>query len=527
MENKTLKRLPVGIQTYSEIVDRNCLYIDKTEYICKMMEVSKYIFLSRPRRFGKSLLVSTLQAYFEGRRELFKGLYIDKVEKEWTEYPVLRFDMSTAKHLGVKELELELSNKLSKYEQIYGKGLPDEVNPNQRLQGLIERAHAQAGQKVVVLIDEYDAPLLDVVHHQDELEQLRNVMRNFYSPLKFCDPHLHFLFLTGITKFSQLSIFSELNNLVNISMEEEFAAVCGITVDEVLTQMPDYLDRLAAKEGTSSEETLAALKRQYDGYHFTWPSPDIFNPFSLILAFAKNRIGSYWFESGTTTFLIELLRKYGNDFTDIKEVEASACDFDAPTESATNIVPLLYQSGYLTIKAYNNEFDYYTLGIPNREVRIGLTRSLIPAYITPNTLVVNNTARRMAQLLAKEDIDGALTLLQQFLLTVPYCNEANSEGHYQQVFYIILTLVTGYFTDVEIHTPRGRIDVVMNTGKTIYLFELKLNKSAEVAMQQINAKNYASKYSLSGLPVVKVGINFDAEKRTLGEWQISSINKGV
>ena len=527
MENLTLKRLPVGIQTYSKLVEQDCLYIDKTEYICKMMRVSNNIFLSRPRRFGKSLLVSTLQAYFEGRRALFKGLYIDKVEKEWTEYPVLRFDMSTAKHLGVKELELELSNKLSKYEQIYGKGLPDEVNPNQRLQGLIERAHAQAGQKVVVLIDEYDAPLLDVVHHQDELEQLRNVMRNFYSPLKFCDPHLHFLFLTGITKFSQLSIFSELNNLVNISMEEEFAAVCGITVDEVLTQMPDYLDRLAAKEGISCEETLAALKRQYDGYHFTWPSPDIFNPFSLILAFAKNRIGSYWFESGTTTFLIELLRKYGNDFTDIKEVEASACDFAAPTESATNIVPLLYQSGYLTIKAYNNEFDYYTLGIPNREVRIGLTRSLIPAYITPNTLVVNNTARRMAQLLAKEDIDGALTLLQQFLLTVPYCNEANSEGHYQQVFYIILTLVTGYFTDVEIHTPRGRIDVVMNTGKTIYLFELKLNKSAEVAMQQINAKNYASKYSLNGLPVVKVGINFDAEKRTLGEWQVSSINMGV
>ena len=520
MENKTLKRLPVGIQTYSKLVEQDCLYIDKTEYIWKMMKVSNNIFLSRPRRFGKSLLVSTLQAYFEGRRELFMGLYIDKVEKEWTEYPVLRFDMSTAKHLGVKELELELSNKLSKYEQIYGKGLPDEVNPNQRLQGLIERAHAQAGQKVVVLIDEYDAPLLDVVHHQDELEQLRNAMRNFYSPLKFCDPHLHFLFLTGITKFSQLSIFSELNNLVNISMEEEFAAVCGITVDEVLTQMPDYLDRLAAKEGTSSEETLAALKRQYDGYHFTWPSPDIFNPFSLILAFSKNKIGNYWFESGTTTFLIELLRKFGNDFTDIREIEASVCDFDAPTESATSIVPLLYQSGYITIKAYNREFDYYTLGIPNREVRLGLTRSLIPAYITPNTLVVNNTARRMAQMLSREDIDGSLTLLQQFLLTVPYCNEANSEGHYQQVLYIILTLVTGYFADVEVHTPTGRIDVVMNTGKTIYLFELKLNKSAEAAMQQVNLKDYASNFSLSQLPVVKVGINFDAERRTLGEWKI-------
>ena len=515
----TLKQLPVGIQTYSEIVDRNCLYIDKTEYICKMMEVSKYIFLSRPRRFGKSLLVSTLQAYFEGRRDLFKGLYIDKVEKEWTEYPVLRFDMSLGKHMEKEQLERYLGNRLAEYEAKYGIIHPAQDN-NDRFTALIQTAYRQIGKQVVVLIDEYDAPLLDVMHEEKTLPVLRNVMRNFYSPLKACDPYLKFVFLTGITKFSQLSIFSELNNLVNISMDEEFAGVCGITVDEVLTQMPDYLDRLAAKEGTSSEETLAALKRQYDGYHFTWPSPDIFNPFSLILAFSKNKIGNYWFESGTTTFLIELLRKFGNDFTDIREIEASVCDFDAPTESATSIVPLLYQSGYITIKAYNREFDYYTLGIPNREVRLGLTRSLIPAYITPNTLVVNNTARRMAQMLSREDIDGSLTLLQQFLLTVPYCNEANGEGHYQQVLYIILTLVTGYFADVEVHTPTGRIDVVMNTGKTIYLFELKLNKPAEAAMQQINLKDYASKFALSQLPVVKVGINFDAERRTLGEWEI-------
>ena len=526
MENKTLKRLPVGIQTYSEIVDRNCLYIDKTEYICKMMEVSKYIFLSRPRRFGKSLLVSTLQAYFEGRKDLFKGLYIESVEKEWTEYPVLKFSMASGKHMEKEQLERYLLNILEENERRFGLS-SDSKDPNVRLKNLIFNVYEKTGKKVVVLIDEYDAPLLDVAHEEETLPVLRNVMRNFYSPLKDSDPYLHFLFLTGITKFSQLSIFSELNNLKNISMMPEFAAICGISKTEVEDQMADYLDDFAAHNQLTRQETMDALKRQYDGYHFTWPSPDIFNPFSLLNALQDRALKSYWFESGTTTFLIELLRKYGNDFTDIKEVEASACDFDAPTESATNIVPLLYQSGYLTIKAYNSEFDYYTLGIPNREVRIGLTRSLIPAYITPNTLVVNNTARRMAQLLAKEDIDGALTLLQQFLLTVPYCNEANSEGHYQQVFYIILTLVTGYFTDVEIHTPRGRIDVVMNTGKTIYLFELKLNKSAEVAMQQINAKNYASKYSLNGLPVVKVGINFDAEKRTLGEWQVSSINKGV
>ena len=526
MEHMTLKQLPAGIQTYSEIVDRNCLYIDKTEYICKMMEVSKYIFLSRPRRFGKSLLVSTLQAYFEGRRELFKGLYIDKVEKEWKEYPVLRFSMASGKHMEKEQLERYLLSILEENERRFGIS-SDSKDPNVRLKNLIFGVYEKTGRQVVALIDEYDAPLLDMVHEEKTLPVLRNVMRNFYSPLKDSDPYLKFVFLTGITKFSQLSIFSELNNLVNISMDEEFAGVCGITVDEVLTQMSDYLDRLAAKEGTSSEETLAALKRQYDGYHFTWPSPDIFNPFSLILAFSKNKIGNYWFESGTTTFLIELLRKFGNDFTDIREIEASVCDFDAPTESATSIVPLLYQSGYITIKAYNREFDYYTLGIPNREVRLGLTRSLIPAYITPNTLVVNNTARRMAQMLSREDIDGSLTLLQQFLLTVPYCNEANSEGHYQQVLYIILTLVTGYFADVEVHTPTGRIDVVMNTGKTIYLFELKLNKSAEAAMQQINLKDYASNFSLSQLPVVKVGINFDAERRTLGEWEVSSINKGV
>ena len=519
MENKTLKRLPVGIQTFSEIVDRNCLYIDKTEYICKMMEFSKYIFLSRPRRFGKSLLVSTLQAYFEGRRELFKGLYIDSVEKEWTAYPVLRLSLASAKFGNVDQLKRYLGSMLQAEEAKWDI-VPTVPDANIRLMELIRTAHAKTGKKVVVLIDEYDAPLLDVVHKGTLLEDMRLVMRNFYSPLKDCDPHLQFLFLTGITKFSQLSIFSELNNLKNISMMPEFAAICGISKEEVEMQMADYLDDFAEHSQLTREEAMGELKRQYDGYHFTWPSPDIFNPFSLLNAFQDRDLKSYWFESGTTTFLIEMLRQYDNVFTDIKDIEASACDFDAPTESATSIVPLLYQSGYITIKDYNRNFDYYTLDIPNREVRLGLTRSLIPAYITPNTLVVNNTARRMAQCLAKGDVDGSLALLQQFLLTVPYCNDASSEGHYQQVLYIIFTLVTGYFTDVEVHTPTGRVDMVMNTGKAIILFELKLNMSSGAAMRQIDLKDYASKFALSGLPIVKVGINFDAERRTIGDWKI-------
>ena len=519
MENKTLKRLPVGIQTYSEVVDRDCLYVDKTEYICKMMELSKYIFLSRPRRFGKSLLVSTLQAYFEGRRELFKGLYIDSVEKEWTEYPVLRFSMATAKHDSVEDLKQEISGKLSVYEQIYGKGLPDEVNLNQRLQGLIERAHAQAGRRVVVLIDEYDAPLLDVAHKKDSFEGLRQVMRNFYSPLKDCDPHLQFVFITGITKFSQLSIFSELNNLVNISMDEDFAAVCGISTEEVLTQMPDYLDRLALAMQQTREETLDALKRQYDGYHFTWPSPDIFNPFSLILAFAKNKINSYWFESGTPTFLIEKMREFNVVPSMLKPTMSMVSAFDAPTESMSSIIPLLYQGGYFTIKDYDDLTDLYVLDVPNTEIRIGLMESLLPNYIQIDSYKGVSTVARMYLALYNEDLDGMLSLLQSYLLTIPYCNDANSEGHYQQLLYVIFSLM-GRYVDVEVHTATGRVDMVMRTDKSLYLFELKLNKSAEAAMRQIDLNDYASKFVLSGLPVVKVGINFDAERRTIGNWKI-------
>ena len=519
MENKTLKRLPVGIQTYSEVVEQDCLYVDKTEYICKMMELSKYIFLSRPRRFGKSLLVSTLQAYFEGRRELFKGLYIDSVEKEWTEYPVLRFSMATAKHDSVEDLKQEICGKLSVYEQIYGKGLPDEVNLNQRLQGLIERAHAQAGRRVVVLIDEYDAPLLDVAHKKDSFEGLRQVMRNFYSPLKDCDPHLQFVFITGITKFSQLSIFSELNNLKNISMLPDFAAVCGISKEEALTQMTDHLDDFASSLGITRDGAMDGLSRQYDGYHFTWPSPDIFNPFSLLNALQDKDFRSYWFESGTPTFLIEMMRQFNVAPADITYMETMQSAFDAPTESMRSITPLLYQGGYITIKGYDKISRLYTLDIPNLEIRVGLMESLLPNYVYACWESGISTVARMYSALYKEDLDGMLRLLQSYLLTIPYCNDANSEGHYQQLLYVIFSLM-GRYVDVEVHTATGRVDMVMRTDKSLYLFELKLNKSAEAAMRQIDLNDYASKFALSGLPVIKVGISFDAERRTIGDWKI-------
>ena len=518
MEKKQLKRLPVGIQTFSEVIDLDCLYIDKTEYIWNMIHLSKYIFLSRPRRFGKSLLLSTLQAYFEGRKDLFKGLFIETVEKNWTEYPVLRLSMASGKHMEKDQLERYLLNILQENERRLGIS-SDSKDPNVRLKNLIFSAYEKTGKKVVVLIDEYDAPLLDVVHEKETLPVLRNVMRNFYSPLKDCDPYLEFVFLTGITKFSQLSIFSELNNLKNISMRPDYAAVCGITEEEMLTQMTDYIDDFAEAQQITRDEAIEGLKLQYDGYHFTWPSPDIYNPFSLLNAFQDHDYTNYWFGSGTPTYLIEMLRKYNVVPSKIGGRLVLASAFDAPTENMKDITPLLYQSGYITIKEYDRASKLYTLDIPNTEIRVGLMESLLPNYVNEFYVEGGTTIGCMYLALLKEDLDEMFRLLQAYLLTVPYCDNANSEGHYQQLLYVIFSLF-GRYVEVEVHTPTGRVDIVMKTAKALYLFELKLNMSAQTAINQIDLKDYSSKFALSGLPIVKVGINFDPERRTIGDWKV-------
>ena len=515
-----LQRLyPIGIQTFSKIREGNYLYVDKTEYVYRMTHsASSYMFLSRPRRFGKSLLTSTLHSYFSGRKDLFHGLAMEKLEKEWTEYPVLHFDMSTAKHADSEQLLQELNLKLYGYEQIYGR-LEEEVNPNQRLMGLIKRAYEQTGKKVVVLIDEYDAPLLDVVHERENLDVLRNIMRNFYSPLKACDPYLRYVFLTGITKFSQLSIFSELNNIKNISMDEPYAVICGISEDEIRLQMKDDLEGLAKKLEITPEEALMKLKENYDGYHFTSPSPDIYNPFSLLNAFADGKFGSYWFGSGTPTYLINMLEKFGVEPSEIGNNRVSVEDFDAPTERMTSIIPLLYQSGYITIKNYDEELDLYTLNIPNKEVRIGLMKSLLPHYVGSKAPETTTMVAYLSRDIRNGDMDTALRRLQTFLSTIPQCDNTKYEGHYQQVFYIIFSLL-GYYVDVEVRTPRGRVDIVLRTKTTLYVMELKLDKSAGEAMEQIDLKNYPERFALCGLPVVKVAVSFDSERCTIGDWEI-------
>ncbi len=516
-----LKLYPIGIQTFSEIRKTDRLYIDKTEYIYRMSHTSgKYFFLSRPRRFGKSLLVSTMQSYFEGRKDLFKGLALEKLEKEWAGYPVLHFDMSGGKHMGKEQLENYLGYILADKEKKWGIDRP-RIGANNRLIDLIDTAYRQSGRQVVVLIDEYDAPLLDVAHEKGQLDVLRNIMRNFFSPLKMMEGRLRFVFLTGITKFSQLSIFSELNNITNISMDNEYAGICGITEQELLSQMSEDIAELAKAQELTAEETVRELKDNYDGYHFSAVSPDVFNPYSLLNCFAKKDFGAYWFASGTPTYLIHMLRQFEVRPADIGRMYAKASAFDAPTENITAITPLLYQSGYLTIKDYDKLSKLYTLDLPNKEIKVGLFESLLPNYLEGMYAQNGDVAiARMSVLIRQGDIDGALQLLQDFLGTVPYCHVTNYEGHYQQMLFIIFTLLTAYVVDVEVHTPHGRVDIVLLTHTDLYVIELKLNRSAQAAMRQINLKDYAGRFSLAGKPVTKVGINFDSTKGNIADWTI-------
>ena len=518
------KLYPIGIQTFERIRKEDKFYVDKTEYIYRMTHTDgKLFFLNRPRRFGKSLLVSTFQSYFEGKKELFEGLAIEKLEKEWNTYPVLHFDLSKGKHMEKEQLNRYLMDIIEKQEARFD-CKSNKIDVNIRLDDLINAVYQKTGKQVVVLIDEYDAPLLDVAHEKEKLDELRNTMRNFYSPLKGNESMLRFVFMTGITKFSQLSIFSELNNIKNVSMDEPYAGICGITKEELLTQMSDDIDALAGHLELSREETIQELKDHYDGYHFCWPSPDVFNPYSLLNCFADGRMDDYWFGSGTPTYLINMMRKYDFLPTDLGEaIEVGKKDFDAPTETMTTIVPLLYQSGYVTIKGYDKPTKLYLLALPNQEIRVGLYGSLLPHYLTDKSAKANTTIAKMSVLVKKGDMDAAFCLLNDFLETVPYCDNTHYEGHWQQTLYIMFALLTNYDILVEQRTAKGRIDITMETADTIYVMELKFNKRAEEALAQIEAKHYADAFKMSGKKMVKIGLNFSVKDEVNSlEWKIES-----
>ena len=514
-----VNRYPVGIQTFENIREGNYLYIDKTKYIVDFRNKGmKYVFLSRPRRFGKSLFASTLQAYFEGRKELFTGLAIADYEKDWLKHPVLHFDMSGAKHFDAESLKGYLDFILLPYEEIYGKG-ESEDTPNKRLEGVVKRAYKQTGKKAVVIIDEYDAPLLDVVHEKENLNDLSLIMQNFYSPLKKLDPYLEFCFLTGITKFPQLSIFSELNNLDNISMYDQYSAICGISQTELTTVMKRDVEGLGKALGMSYDECLEALRNYYDGYHFSENSEDVFNPFSLIKALNAQKIGSYWFGSGTPTFILKQLEKFNVNLTTLDGQDVVLSSFDQSPEEMTDALPLLYQSGYLTIKKYDPMFRQYTLGIPNKEVRDGLLNSLIPRYVNPHRVENDAFLLGFCKAVYRGDIEEALEHMRTYMATIPYDLENHTEKHYQTIFYLMFSFLNIYIR-TEVKSAIGRADAVMHMPDTIYVFELKVDKSADEALAQIDSKGYMLPYRANGKRLVKVGISFDSKQRTIAEWKI-------
>ena len=521
MEAKQI-RYPIGIQTFSDIIEGEYFYIDKTGYVHELADKYRYVFLSRPRRFGKSLLSSTFHSYFAGESKLFAGLRAGGLRTDWPKHPVFHFDMSTAKHTSRSELLSELDLKLSRYEAVYGRG-EGEIEVNQRLEGLVRRSVEQTGEKAVIIIDEYDAPLLDVMGDRERLAPMRQIMRNFYSPIKSLDPYLRFVFITGINKFAQLSIFSELNNLMNISMMPQYSAVCGISQAELETQMQEPVRTMAAKLGMSCEQTLQELKRNYDGYHFCAQSEDIYNPFSLIKALDACDFRSYWFDTGTPTHLLERLRCSDIDETALDNMPmVPESDFDISPEISDNVLPVLYQTGYLTIKDYDRELQLYTLGYPNREVKIGFTQGLLSQYRSRQMTGGGFVAKFYASMYHR-DLDSALSLMRSFLAGIPYDLENKTEKHFQTIIYLIFSLL-GYYTRAEVKSAAGRADAVCWTRDRIYVFEFKVDGSAGDALSQIDDKGYLIPYAAestgSALQLVKVGVNISTATRTLDDWKI-------
>ena len=521
------RKYPVGIQTFERLRRENYLYIDKTDLVWRMTKESPFVFLSRPRRFGKSLLTTTLDSYFKGDKELFDGLKIMELEKEWKQYPVLHFDMSGARHLPMEKVKDELVRQLDDLESVYGSN-PAETSPGMRLAGLIKRSSQQTGAQAVVIIDEYDAPLLDVLHEEDRLEAVREVMQEFYQRLKMCEAMIRFCFITGITKFSQLSIFSTINNLTNISMDDRYAAICGITEQELATDMAPDIAMLAKEYECTPEEMHEKLKQMYDGYRFAKSSPDIYNPFSLLKCFNHKDISNYWFDSGTPTFLIRQMRHFRTDITTMERIEASSSAFDRPTEAMTTALPLLYQSGYLTIKDYEKEGNSYVLAIPNKEVRTGLTEGLIPTYTgLDSSAVQDGFAIKFWRALKRNDIDTAMEEMKAFLAGIPYVEGfqkkleevKNYEGFYEYTFYLIFNMMNVY-ARTQVKCKNGRIDFVVQMPETTWVFELKVNGTAQEALEQINSKGYAIPYQTEGRHVVKVGVQFARDTMTVGEWVV-------
>ena len=515
------RQFPIGEQDFANIRRDNLVYIDKTHLIYSIVhERGKYFFF-RPRRFGKSLLLSTMRYYFEGRRELFEGLAIDSLEKKWKKRPVIYLDLSRGRTLDMASLHSMISNNLSEYEKLYHVE-PKEIDSySTRLTNIIQSACKQTGEQVVVLIDEYDAPMLDTMSDIELKKKVRNQVRDLYSPLKAQSQYLWFVFLTGITKFSQLSIFSELNNLTDISMDRRFVEICGITEQEIHDNFDNEVGELAEQYVITKEQCYARLKDMYDGYHFRPNSIGIYNPFSLLNCLDKQEFRSFWFESGTPTALVETMQRNNYSLEHLTNEEVSSELMSSVDSDEVSPIPLIYQSGYLTIKGFDERFNTFKLGFPNKEVEEGFTKYLL-SYYSPikkseSSIAIGNFVREIEN----GQPESFMKRLESLFADGNYQIIGDAEKYFHNAVYIIFKLL-GFYVEVEHATTDGRIDLLLKTKDYIYILEFKINESAETALQQIEDKQYAKPFENDGRTIFKIGVNFSTKTRRIDDWKIST-----
>ena len=514
------KIYPIGIQNFEKIRKEGYFYIDKTALVYQLVKTGSYYFLSRPRRFGKSLLISTLEAYFQGKKELFTGLAIEKLEKDWIQYPIFHLDLNIGKYDAPDSLDKILNDHLELWESQYGTR-PSEVTSALRFKGVVSRAYEQTGQRVVILVDEYDKPMLQAIGNQELQKEYRNALKPFYGVLKTMDGCIKFALLTGVTKFGKVSVFSDLNNLNDLSMWNKYIDICGISDKELQENLEEEMHEFAEAQGMTYEQFRDKLREYYDGYHFTQNSIGIYNPFSLLNAFDRKEFGSYWFETGTPTYLIELLKRYHYDLEHMAHAETYA-DVLNSIYGDEEPLPVIFQSGYLTIKGYNEEFGLYRLGFPNREVEEGFVKFLIPYYTRFNKIEAPFEIQRFVQEIRAGEPDAFFRRLQSFFADTPYELVKDLELHYQNVLFIVFKLV-GFYVKAEYHTSQGRIDLVLQTDKYIYVMEFKLDGTAEEALHQINDKQYALPFAADSRKVLKIGVNFSNTTRNIERWVVEEL----
>ena len=527
--NNQNMKLPIGIQDFESLRIDGYEYIDKTEHIYRLVSEGRYYFLSRPRRFGKSLLLSTIKSLFLGKRELFKGLAIDQKEDwDWAVHPVLHLDLNTEKYDSKEKLEGKLNSFLSENEKLYGRE-EWENTFGIRFEGIIKRAYEKTGQRVVILVDEYDKPMLQAIGNKELQDEYRGTLKGFYGALKSMDGCIKFAMLTGVTKFGKVSVFSDLNNLRDISLDYDFHSICGITEQELLSYFPTQIDALAERSKLTREECIEKLRRMYDGYHFDEDSPGMYNPFSVLNTFQTRKFGSYWFETGTPTYLVELLRRHYYDLEEMATSEVTADVLNSIDAESTNPIPVIYQSGYLTIKGYDKEFQMYRLGFPNQEVEEGFIKYLAPFYLDNREERSVFDIRSFTSDVREGKPEQFLSRLKSLFASAPYDSvKGDKENHFQNMMWVVFKMM-GFYSQTEYRTSDGRIDLLVETPQYRYIMEFKLDGTAEEALQQIKDKNYQLQFfgdSLTtsngweGAKTYIVGVNFSKETRTIDRWLV-------